>query len=279
MLKVLCNSMPPIHRSYLFVPGSRPDRFDKALNSGAHAVIIDLEDGVAPAHKDSARSSVAQRLNPARQVVLRLNGVDTKWFQDDLALCAKPGVSGVMIPKAETPEDVRKVAKHVAKGIDILPQVESARGLANALEIAKCTGVRRLVFGALDFQLDLGITEETTELLYFRSQLVWVSRLAQIQPPIETPTTSIESTDLVRSDTMRARRLGFGGKLCIHPKQVPIVNECFQPTKDEVAWAKSVIEAASASVAGAIAVNGYMVDRPVILKAEQVLSDAGLRRR
>jgi citrate lyase subunit beta / citryl-CoA lyase len=202
--------MPSINRSYLFVPGSCPDRFDKALNSGADAVIIDLEDGVAIAHKDSARNSVAQWLSPARPVVLRVNSPDTKWFQADLALCDKLGVSEVMIAKAETPDDIRQVAARVATGVGILPQIESARGLANALEIAKCTGVQRLVFGALDFQVDLGITEEDTELLYFRSQLVLASRLAEIQPPIETPTTSIESEDLVRSDTLRARRLGFG---------------------------------------------------------------------
>lgn len=267
--------MQDVNRSYLFVPGNRQDRFEKALSSGAHAVIIDLEDGVAPSEKERARESVSRWLNPNYPVILRLNSTETRWFREDLALCGKPGVSAVMLAKTETAEDVQRVVERAASEAVILPQIESARGIESALQIAKCAGVQRLAFGSLDLQADLGITGDDQELLYFRSHLVLVSRLAQLQAPVETPTTAIDSPDELRADTERARRLGFGGKLCIHPKQVPIVNECFQPTPDEVAWAMSVMEAAKAAGGAAVALNGKMVDRPMILKAEHILSDAG----
>jgi citrate lyase subunit beta/citryl-CoA lyase len=218
--------MRPIPRSFLFVPGNRPDRFVKALNSGPHSVIIDLEDGVAPKDKEGARRSVAEWLNPAHPVVLRINGAETEWFDDDVSLCGRPGVTAVMIPKVETVQHVLDAARHSPQGLPILPQIESARGFAAAREIAGCAGVERLIFGPLDFQVDLGIAGDGEELLFFRSNLVLVSRLAGVLPPVDGPTTAIDDPDLLRADTERARRLGFGGKLCIHPKQVSVVHEC-----------------------------------------------------
>jgi citrate lyase subunit beta/citryl-CoA lyase len=263
--------MQPIARSYLFVPGNRPDRFQKALNAGAHAVIVDLEDGVRPDEKKSARQSVARWLDPSRPVVVRVNAPGTEWFEEDLELCAKPGVAALMLAKAESAGQVLDVAK---RSKAVLPQIETARGFSSARDIAGCAGVQRLVFGPLDFQADLGIDGDKEELLFFRSQLVLISRLAGIQPPVEGPTTAINDGDLVRADAARARRLGFGAKLCIHPKQVPIVNECFLPTTEEIEWARKVMKAAALSHGGAVAVDGKMVDRPVILRAERVLSEA-----
>jgi citrate lyase subunit beta/citryl-CoA lyase len=263
-----------INRSYLFVSGNRPECFLKAINSGAHAVIIDLEDGVALSEKDSVRKSVGEWLNSGQPVVLRINGAETQWFASDLALCSKPGVSAVMLAKAETSDQVRLVKDHVGVATAIMPQIESARGMANALEIAQCAGVQRLVFGSLDFQVDMGIEGDDTELLYFRSHLVLISKLAGVQPPVDTPSTAIDSPKLLRTTTERARRLGFGGKLCIHPKQVPIINASFLPSSDEVAWAKKVLDAAAATGGSAVALDGKMVDRPVILKAERVMVEA-----
>src|SRR4029077_18957060 len=108
-------------------------------------------------------------------------------------------------------------------------QIETARGFSNALAMAGAEGVQRLLFGSIDFQLDLGMTAEEDDLLFFRSQIVLISRLAGLQSPVDGVTTDIHSEKLVRADTLRARRLGFGGKMCIHPKQVPVVNECFAP--------------------------------------------------
>jgi citrate lyase subunit beta/citryl-CoA lyase len=263
----------PVPRSYLFVPASRSDRFEKALNTAAHAVIIDFEDGVALAAKQSARDAVSQWLNSAQPVVLRINGAETEWFADDLALCAAPGVSAVMLPKAESVDQVRAVASRIASGVGLLPQIESARGFANALAIAECEGVQRLAFGPLDLQVDLAILGDDEELLFFRSQLVLVSRLAGVLAPIDGPTTAIDDAELLRAHAARARRLGFGGKLCIHPKQVAITNECFSPSSEDVAWATKIVRAAAESKDGAVAVDGKMVDRPVILQAERILSE------
>lgn len=131
----------------------------------------------------------------------------------------------------------------------------------------------RLAFGPLDFQVDPGISGGGEELLFFRSQLVLVSRLAGLLPPIDGPTTAIDDPDLLRAQAARARRLGFGGKLYIHPKQVPIVNECFRPSSAEIAWATKIVKAAAGSEGGAVAVDGRMVDRPVMLQAESILNE------
>jgi citrate lyase subunit beta / citryl-CoA lyase len=265
-----------IARSYLFVPGDRPDRFDKACASGADAVIVDLEDAVPPANKARARAAVKQWLSPARPVVLRINADTTEWFRDDLQLCDAPGVAGVILSKTEQIEYalLEIAARH---GKFLLPQIETARGFANAAAIADCPGVQRLLFGTLDFQMDLGIDGDGDELLYFRSQMVLVSRLAGIQPPVDGPCTALDDAERLAADTHRARRLGFGGKLCIHPKQVAPVNAAFAPSAEELAWARRVLEAAAASDGAAVALDGKMVDRPVILKAEQIVREFARR--
>jgi citrate lyase subunit beta/citryl-CoA lyase len=166
-----------------------------------------------------------------------------------------------------------QLAGPCAPELPLLPQIESAQGLANSTEIAKCAGVERLIFGHLDFQLDLGIMGEGEELLFFRSQLVLSSRLAGIQPPVDSITAAVDTPEVLHADTVRSIRLGFGGKLCIHPRQVPIVNECFRPTPAEIAWAVEVMDAAARSAGGPVLVTGKMVDRPVIVRAERILNE------
>ena len=259
-------------RSLLFVPGSRPDRFEKALAAGANAVIIDLEDAVAPADKERAREDVSAWLAPHRAVMVRINGADTAWFRDDLALCCRPGVAAVMLPKAERAEDVAAVRG--AGAATVLPLIESAAGMAALTAIAAAPGVQRLVFGSIDFQVDLGMRDALEdELLFFRSQLVLTSRLAGLQAPVDGVSTAIDDADQLRDDVLRARRLGFGGKLCIHPRQVASVNRHFAPSAAERAWAQRVLEAAAASGGAAIAVDGKMVDKPVILRAQAIRDD------
>ena len=259
-----------IARSYLFVPGNRPERFAKACAAGADAVILDLEDAVPPAEKVVARESVAQWLDPAHPVFIRINSADTEWFRDDVDMCKAPGVAGIVLPKAEQVEDIRFVAER-AGSTPILPLIESAKGFWNAHAIAHAGTVQRLVFGSIDFQVDLGIDGENEQLLYFRSQLVLVSRLAGIQAPVDGVSTVIDDVVQIRDDTLRGKRLGFGAKLCIHPRQIGPVNECFRPSREEVAWARRVLAAATAANGAAVAVDGKMVDRPVILKAREIL--------
>jgi citrate lyase subunit beta/citryl-CoA lyase len=261
-------------RSYLFVPGSRPDRFAKACAAGADAVVIDLEDSVAAADKAKARAAIASWLTPAQPVLVRVNVANSEYFHEDLKLGGKPGIAGVLLPKAERVDDIRNVAEHFSPHVPLLLQIETAQGFWNAREMAGAKGVQRLLFGSIDFQLDLGMAAEEDELLYFRSRIVLASRLAGIQSPVDGVTTDINSPELVRADTLRARRLGFGGKMCIHPKQVRVVNECFAPTAEEESWARRVVEASAAVHGGATSVDGQMVDRPVLARAEKILDIA-----
>jgi len=192
---VLNPPLEAIPRSYLFVPGNRPERFAKALASGAHAVIVDLEDAVPAAEKTAARSAVAAALDLRQPVIVRINGVDTDWFRNDVTICRMPGVAAIMLPKTEGIEHLRRVEELLGGSLPILPLIETAHGFANALEIAKDRAVRRLVFGAIDFQLDLGIRGDTDELLFFRSQLVLVSRLAGIAAPVARIGIALEQYD------------------------------------------------------------------------------------
>jgi citrate lyase subunit beta/citryl-CoA lyase len=268
------NVRAPLHRSLLFVPGSRPERFDKALAAGASVVIIDLEDAVAPPDKDAARAALAAWLRPDHAVIVRINSVDTAWFEQDLALCGMPGVAAVMVPKAERADTLAAVTAAGARAL--LPLVESAAGLAGLAALAGAPGVLRLAFGTIDLQVDLGLKDATEdELGPFRLQLVLASRLAGIAAPVDGVSVAIDDEDRLRADVQRARRLGFGGKLCIHPKQVGAVNRGLAPGEAELDWARRVLAAAVASGGAAVAVDGKMVDKPVLLRAEALLREAG----
>ena len=206
------------------MPADRPERYAKALACGADAVIVDLEDAVARRQKVQARAALNAWLAEApAAVIVRINGVDSAWFGDDLAICHHASVLGVMLPKAERADDLARVAS-AAPGKRLLPLVETAVGLDRARELAAAPGVERLAFGSIDFQLDVSIDGDADELLYFRSHLVLASRLGGCLPPVDGVSTAIDDLRLLESDTEHARRLGFGAKLCIHPRQVAIVN-------------------------------------------------------
>lgn len=237
-------------------------------------MIIDLEDAVPPVEKAAGRLAVAGWLDAAHPVLLRVNSAVTEWFAGDAALCGNPGVAAVLLPKTEEPGHLQRLQEIAGGRVPVLPMIETANGFSNALEIARGPSAVRLVFGALDFQLDLGIKADTDELLYFRSHLVLISRLAGIAAPVDGINTEIDDPERLRSATLRAIRLGFGGKLCIHPKQIPHVNACFRPTAEDVAWAKRVMDAATASRGAAVAAAGELVDRPIIVRAERILRDA-----
>jgi len=211
-------------RSYLVVPADRPEWFDKAYASGADIVILDLEDSVAPHAKIAARESVARWLTAGHRVALRVNGSASEWFRDDLLFCSRPGVSAIVVPKAEEEACLHEVAV-VAPGAALLPLIETARGFEAMPRLARTKGVTRLLFGTVDFRLDLGITGDDEELLFFRSQMVLVSRLANLAAPVDGVSASRVDDSRLRDDTARAKRMGFGGKLCIDPKQISTINE------------------------------------------------------
>jgi citrate lyase subunit beta / citryl-CoA lyase len=261
-----------MRRTYLFVPGSRPDRFEKARQSGAHAVILDLEDAVEDKQKDLARENVASWLSRERPVYVRINGTETPWFERDLKVVCMPGVLGIVLPKVEHPEQVVQVAACLAGETFMLPIIETALGVWNVRALAQAPRVERLAFGTIDFQLDTGITGEQEELLYARSRLVLASHIAGLLPPVDGVTMALDDLARLREDVVRARRLGFGGKLCIHPRQVDTINRGFAPTDKEQNWARRVLEAAEATGAGALQVDGELVDRPVIERARSILA-------
>jgi citrate lyase subunit beta / citryl-CoA lyase len=250
-------------RSFLFVSGDRPDRFAKAAAAGADVVVLDLEDAVAPGAKDAARAHVVAWLADGHTTVVRVNAAGTPWYADDVA--AVRDAVAVMVPKAERPEDLDGLPS-------VLPLVETARGVAAVHELCAVSTVVRPVFGSIDLAADLGVDPlSRTALLHARSALVLAAAAAGCAPPVDGVTTALSDVDAVRDDTRHAVELGFTGKLCVHPRQVPVVHEAFRPTDDEIAWARSVLAAGE----GVSAVDGRMVDRPVLLRAERLLSRTG----
>jgi citrate lyase subunit beta/citryl-CoA lyase len=251
------------------VPADRPERFSKAQSSGADAIIIDLEDGVAPGAKVSARSalSVPGALPTGCDVYVRVNARQTPWYRDDLAAVAQLPVAGIVLPKTESAEDIAATSKSLRVGLIAL--IETARGLAAVREISGAAGVTRLAFGSIDFCVDIGAANDRDALLAARSAIVLASRLGELQPPLDGVTVAIDDMALIEADARYALRLGFGGKLCVHPRQIVPVRNGFAPSADEVSWAKRILEAGAE---GAVAVDGMMVDSPVRSRARQILA-------
>lgn len=268
--------MNPSIRSLLFVPGDRPDRFDKATSSEADVVIIDLEDSVRDEAKAGARSSTVSWLSGSRSGAwVRINAAETGAHQDDLAaLRGSPGLRGIVLPKAESSRAIDGVARALGEQVPMIALIETARGLLDARPVAEHPSVRRLAFGNLDFAADCGmiVTQDgEPELLPARTHLVAVSRAAGLAGPVDGVTADIRAADVAERDARRAADLGFSGKLCVHPTQVPAIHRGFAPRPEQVAWARSVVDAVDDGVA---VIDGAMVDRPVLVRARAILARA-----
>ena len=266
--------------TYLFVPGDRPERFDKALASGADAVVLDLEDAVVSSAKTQARQNIRawtdQHPDEADRIVVRINDANSAGFAADLELLRNGGIDGVMLPKAESPEQVVAVIAVLGPQGNVLPIIETARGVANVEAIAGAPGVLRLVFGTLDYGVDLDLSGDDRGLVYPSARMAIASRCQGLASPVAGVTASIDDDDRLRADLAFARAFGFGAKLCIHPRQVGVIRDAMRPTDAELEWARKVVEAAEGGGAakGALQVDGRMVDRPVILKARTLLDRA-----
>ena len=267
--------------NFLFVPGTRPERFTKALNSGADAVIIDLEDAVAAQDKDSARNAIRTAwptftADEKKRLIIRTNAPGTQFYSADLILAQELSVVCLLIPKAESLDQINGAAQ-ILPNTALIPMIETALGLDRLKEIASSNQVLRLALGNLDLQADLGMVcdAQETELQTARYQMVLASRLARITPPIDGVTPSTDDLARIEGDSQRAKRMGFGGKLCIHPNQIPAVKAAFMPTSEEIEWARKVIAADQASQGGAVKLDGRMIDRPVVLLAQRTLAIAG----
>lgn len=267
--------------SFLFVPATQPERLPKALASGADLVIADWEDAVAPADKERARTALAEAVaaleGPARaRLLVRINSEGTPWFANDLQALAQltaQGLAGAVVPKAERAPTLQAVALAAGPHAALLPLVESVAGLAAADALAAAPQVARLAFGHLDFQVDAGMAcgETEEELLPVRMALVLASRRAGLAAPIDGVTVNTRNPERMARDAERARRMGFGGKLCIHPAQVPVLHAAFDPDTAAVAHALRVQQALQQAGGGVCVLDGRMVDAPVLAQAEQTL--------
>jgi citrate lyase subunit beta/citryl-CoA lyase len=265
-----------IARSYLFVPGDRPERYRKALATSAQRVVIDLEDAVAIDAKVTARDQLAAWLSSdlvdadRARVVVRVNAFGTPWHLEDVEMLRAAGVLHVMVPKAEDAGQLADVVSRCANGAELIALVESVAGVVRMREVAQCRGVARLAFGSFDFGVDAGIDGTGRELDHVRSQFVIESRFAGLPPPVDGVTLATDDADAIAADVLDARRFGFGGKLCIHPKQVDAVNRGFAPSDAEREWAARVLAALAENPRGAITVDGKLVDKPIVDRAKRI---------
>lgn len=265
-------------RSILFVPAHRIERIPKALTSGADAVVVDLEDAVEAAYKDSARSGLAAYLeaHPDVRVLVRINGAGTPEHEADIVLCAaQPGIVGVMLPKTESAAQAAHVA---AGGKPVWPLIESATAVLALGDIAAVPGVARLVFGSLDLGVDLGLDQHSAAagvmLDHVRCQMLLHSRAAGLAPPLDGVYPAFRDADGLRRYARRARNMGFAGMLCIHPAQIVDVHNGFAALDHDVAWAQGVVDEFERTGQAAFQFRGEMVDAPVLARARELLGQA-----
>lgn len=257
-------------RSLLFVPGDRPDRFDKAVCAGPDVVVLDLEDAVAGHDKAAARDHLTRWFAAGNSAMVRINAADTPWHADDLELIREHRPP-VMLAKAESAEQIDRVGSVVP----VVPLVETAAAFAALAQLCGATGVVRMAFGSIDFANQIGVDPDDRDaLLLHRSMLVLASAAAGLPAPIDGVTTAFRETGSVTADFEYSRRLGMGAKLCIHPAQIAAVHTAAAPTDADVEWAREVIRSFDLSNGSAAAVNGQMIDVPVVERARRILRTA-----
>jgi citrate lyase subunit beta/citryl-CoA lyase len=280
-------------RTALFVPGNRPDRVDKAVHSGADAVVIDLEDAVALAEKAETRPRVREKVveHAGRDIVVRVNGLNTPFFEEDLETVITSDRAAIMVPKVEEVDDIHEIHRRLLEvenekdlprgSVSIVPLIESALGVQNVFQIVSGDTdpprIATVAFGAADYTRDLGIemTRHGEELTYPRSRIAIACRAAGVNPPLDTPfMIDLKDMEGLRADAKRAKDLGFQGKLCIHPNQIEPCHAVFSPTEEEVSFAKRVVQAfeeAETRGIAAIQLGGRFIDYPVVERSRRIL--------
>jgi len=267
-------TIPPIVTA-LYVPGDRPDRFDKAVASGAQLVIVDLEDAVAPDRKVLARDEVmmwlASRTFDDVTIEVRVNSGDA----DDLAAAAALDIAvGVRVPKVESPEELDAVSEIVGDGRGIAALVETAIGVESLGSIAAHPAVASVSLGEADLASDLG-TRDVSVLDWVRIRLLVATRAAGLPPPMMSVYPAISDLDGLRADTERGRDLGFVGRTAVHPSQLPVIAAAFRPSADDIAWATDVLDVTAAGGVGRLP-SGDMVDPAMRGRAERILALAAV---
>jgi citrate lyase subunit beta/citryl-CoA lyase len=285
-----------LKRSWMFVPGHRQKMIDKALTLGTDAIMLDIEDGVAPGEKDTARKLIAGALgrergpkSPARFV--RINAIGHERMEADLQEVVRPGLDGLVLPKVESPDEVRKVdtllkARELEQKIErgrtrLLIAIESPRGLLEAPSIAAASPrVVGLMFGAEDYGREMGLPTkregEAQDLLYARSAMAVAAAAAHVQA-VDGVWVDLKDTDGLNKFARQSRRLGFSGMSLIHPSQIDPINAVFSPTPEEIEYATQVVRAfeeADARGDGSISFGGQLIDRPIVERARRTLEMA-----
>ena len=277
-------------RSYLFAPANHPRRAEKVFNVGADAIILDLEDSVAISEKVTARQAAVSALKGKKNchAYVRINDFSTDFCFGDLSSVIVGGLDGVVLPKVESVSQVIAVSWMITalekerdltpNSIQIMPILETARGITSAAAIAKAgLRVKKVCFGAADYAQDLNLqlTPDEGELTSARDNIVLASRVAGIEPPVDSVWLEINDGNGLQSSAARVRNMGFQGKLAIHPSQIPIINNVFTPSKEEVEFANKIVtafEKAEASGSASIQVDGHFVDYPIYERALRTIA-------
>ena len=279
----------PAYRSFLFAPGTHARKVEKVFDCGADHVILDLEDAVARSEKVATRALVVEALKRPRKcgAYVRVNAFNTEFCYGDAMAVTGPGLDGIVLPMAESREQIMAFDWLVGSlererclplgGIDIIPIIETGKGMANARAIAAAgTRVKRVAFGAGDYTLDMNMewTRGESELEHARAEMAVASRAAGLEAPIDTVWVHIKDLDGIALSAKRAKQLGFQGKMCIYPPQVEVVNRAFTPTEEEIAFARRVVaafEKAEREGSSSIQLDGYFIDYPIVYKAQRTL--------
>ncbi|MBI2999346.1 MAG: CoA ester lyase [Deltaproteobacteria bacterium] len=282
-----------LKRSWMFVPGHRQRMIDKALSLNTDAIMLDIEDGVAPGEKDTARKLIAEALGRERSPsspirFVRINAIGHERMEADLAAVLRPGLDGLVLPKVETTQEVLKVEAVLKEreprlkvepgSIKLLIAVESPKGLLNAPALASCSGrVVGLMFGAEDFGRELGLPTsreaEARDMIYARSALVVAAASAHVQA-VDGVWVVLQDSEGLLGFARQSRRLGFTGMSLIHPSQIDPINRVFSPAPEEIEYAEQVVKAfeeAAARGDGSISFGGQLIDRPIVERARRTL--------
>ena len=280
-------------RSMLFLPGNTPNIIINGAILGADAVILDLEDAVAPAEKDSARILVRNAIRymgfGACDVIVRINAIDTPFWQKDLDAIIPQKPAMIMPPKVSCAQDVLAVDAYISKleeklgleknAVALIPLIETALGVENAFAIATATKrVKAIFLGGEDLTADLHCkrTKEGNEINYARCRMVCAARAAGIEV-YDTPFTDVNDDEGIYTDAQYAKSLGFTGKSAISPRHVGAINEVFSPSQKDIDYAYEVMEAIRAAKEqgkGAVALRGKMIDAPIVARAQQTIAMA-----
>ncbi|BBM02795.1 CoA ester lyase [Microbulbifer sp. GL-2] len=274
-----------IFRSILFLPATRSDRYEKALGSGADVACVDLEDSVAPDQKDVAREIVTDffkmPVTTPLQRALRINQLACKQGLEDmllvLALEQLPDI--VLIPKVESPEEIawfNEVTASIDRPVSLIPLIETAKGLQNAIDIARAPNVRAIGFGTADYAADVGADMSWESLIYARGRILQAAGYADIAA-VDGPWLQLDDDKGLLKDTRRAAAMGFSGKIALHPRQLKWIHKGFVPSEEALNRARRIVDAYRANKDGVLVVDGRMVDMPVVERAQRLIELAGRR--